>query len=208
VPGHHEKAYICVHVASGERPVLLVSRYDDGWSFVCGEVHPDSPDAYRLVGAAHLFARDPTLNEIRDLCVDCEAERNSVGAPWIRSGGVSDKSPSAPVITNGWRIKTPDDSGHEQRDEHLRRGQAVKLAFEISERSGGTTIERMWVLVVERIGARYIGMLLNDPKTRPPNGDLCERSRIVFTANDVLDVDEPPKAYVEERIAAGYKGPH
>ena len=80
----HLRVYACVHVADRNRPVLLVSRPDGDWCFLCGALHADDADEYRVVGIGHEFDADPTLEEVRDLDEDWEAERESVGGPWIR----------------------------------------------------------------------------------------------------------------------------
>jgi hypothetical protein len=80
------KSYVCTHVFEGTRPVLLVSHeVDCAWCFLCGAMHADSADAYRVVGAGHLFGDDPTLHECADLPHGYEAERADVGEPWIRT---------------------------------------------------------------------------------------------------------------------------
>ena len=81
----HRKAYVCEHVFRGDRPVLLVSRGDGDWCFLCGDNHPDDPSAYRVVGLGHVIDDDSTLEAILDLEPDEEAERSSVGANWVRS---------------------------------------------------------------------------------------------------------------------------
>jgi hypothetical protein len=85
------KCYVCVHVFVGALPVLLVAHESDGaWSFVCGGVHPDSPESYRVVGVGHLLGRDPSLHDCADLPEGFEAERAAVGEPWIRTEISSD----------------------------------------------------------------------------------------------------------------------
>lgn len=80
------KAYVCTHVFDETKPVLLVVHDKDGdWSFVCGEPHNDSAGAYRVVGIGHLTARDPALDQCADLPAGYEAERSTVGQPWMRT---------------------------------------------------------------------------------------------------------------------------
>lgn len=80
------KTYVCTHVFDGTKPVLLVVHDKDGdWSFVCGEPHENSAEAYRVVGVGHLTFRDPTLNECADLPAGFEAERSAVGRQWMRT---------------------------------------------------------------------------------------------------------------------------
>jgi hypothetical protein len=81
----HQKAYVCIHVFENTRPVLLVSRADGDWCFLCGQDHEDNASSYRVVGIGHLFERDPSLLDLVDLPVDFEAERAKPGEPWIRT---------------------------------------------------------------------------------------------------------------------------
>lgn len=81
----HQKSYVCTHVFAESRPVLLVSRPDGDWCFLCGAEHPEDASAYRVVGVGHVFEKDPTLQPLEDLAPDWEAEREGVGKPWIRT---------------------------------------------------------------------------------------------------------------------------
>jgi len=84
-PSFHQKSYVCIHVFDQSRPVLLVSREDGDWCFLCGDLHADSADYYRVVGLGHVVERDPSLNSILDLSPNEEAERVAVGERWIRT---------------------------------------------------------------------------------------------------------------------------
>ena len=77
-------SFVCSHVFRNERPVLLVSRADGDWQFLCGEAHSEDEEG-RVVGANHIVDRDPRLRELDDLPVDWDAERKAVDAPWIRT---------------------------------------------------------------------------------------------------------------------------
>jgi hypothetical protein len=81
----HQKAYVCTHVFDDVKPILLVSRDDGDWSFLCGEGHEDSASSYRVVGIGHLLDRDPSLQSLLDLPPDWEAERKTTGDAWIRT---------------------------------------------------------------------------------------------------------------------------
>lgn len=81
----HQKAYVCTHVFEGIAPVLLVSRPEGDWCFLCGQVHADDSSAYRVVGIKHLLDEDESLNELEDLLPDWEAERSSTADNWIRT---------------------------------------------------------------------------------------------------------------------------
>ena len=88
-PAFHLKSYVCIHVFEQTRPVLLVSRPDGDWCFLCGDVHPDDASAYRVVGLEHVVERDPSLEDVLDLAPGHEAERRVPGEAWVR-GLVSD----------------------------------------------------------------------------------------------------------------------
>ncbi|KQW50961.1 hypothetical protein ASC77_25220 [Nocardioides sp. Root1257] len=79
------KSYVCIEVFDREKPVLLVSREDGDWCFLCGAGHPDDAAFYRVVGIGHPVGDDPTLAEVLDLDVDVEAERTAVGSRWSRT---------------------------------------------------------------------------------------------------------------------------
>ncbi len=79
-----QPAFVCSHVFEQTRPVLLISHADGDWQFLCGDLH-DEAELPVTVGLNHLLEVDATLEpEVRDLAVDREAERSSVGAPWER----------------------------------------------------------------------------------------------------------------------------
>jgi hypothetical protein len=79
----NQKAYVCIHVFENTRPVKLVTRDEDGWCFLCGDVHPDTADSYRVVGAGHILGRDPTIRAIDNLPMDWEAERVDADGEWF-----------------------------------------------------------------------------------------------------------------------------
>ena len=81
---HHQKAYVCIHVFDSSRPVLLVSRPDGDWCFLCGAEHENTAANYRVVGKGHILDRDATLNELADLAPAWEAERTSPSGTWVR----------------------------------------------------------------------------------------------------------------------------
>jgi len=81
----HSKAYACIHVFEHTRPVLLVSRGEGDWSFLCGDLHPSDSSFYKVVGIGHILAQDPTLASLKDLPSDWEAERAAEGGEWVRA---------------------------------------------------------------------------------------------------------------------------
>lgn len=80
----HRKAYVCIHVFSHERPVLLVSRPEGEWCLLCGDEHDDDASAYRVVGIGHILEHDPSINAVLDLPPEWDAERSAEGQPWRR----------------------------------------------------------------------------------------------------------------------------
>jgi hypothetical protein len=81
----HHKAYVCNHIFEHSRPILLVSRQDGDWCFLCGEEHENDASAYKLVGIGHILNFDRSLSVLHDLPVDWDAERVSVEQEWVRS---------------------------------------------------------------------------------------------------------------------------
>lgn len=86
--------------------------------------------------------------------------------------------------------------------ESLVRGQTVKLIFdqEGCEEDGSVTLqgERMWVIVSERIGSRYIGMLTSKPQLLEPGEETYLRAaaEVCFGAEHVIAIDQPPSDFV------------
>jgi hypothetical protein len=64
-------------------PILLVSRADGDWQFLCGMQHnPD--DIPHVIGLLHILEIDPSLQAIMDLPAEWEAERADVSSLWTR----------------------------------------------------------------------------------------------------------------------------
>lgn len=81
----HAKAYVCIHVFEGTAPVTLVTRPEGDWCFLCGQVHDDRAESYRVVGIGHVVDNDPSLSALGDLEPGWEAERNEPSGAWIRT---------------------------------------------------------------------------------------------------------------------------
>ena len=79
------KAYVCSHVFDRARPILLVSRPDGDWCFLCGKDHPEDASAYKVVGISHVLDEDPSLRQLGDLPPNWDAERKRVGEAWVLS---------------------------------------------------------------------------------------------------------------------------
>jgi hypothetical protein len=115
-----------------------------------------------------------------------------------------------------WQLRSAEQSLHEhptsfripplERRQDLRRGQAARLIFDIEGRNEDGEIEvqgeRMWVIVAERCGDVYIGILDNQPASIEPSEDvyLCFGAEVPFFPEHVLDVGEPPVEYVEWQL--------
>ena len=71
-------------VAFEDHPVLVVTHYEEdfSWSFACGTTD-DIGDAL-LVGMEEIISRDESLSEVSDLKPGYTARRQSPGAPWTR----------------------------------------------------------------------------------------------------------------------------
>ena len=88
----------------------------------------------------------------------------------------------------------------------MRRGQAVKLLFELEgENEDGNVerlVERMWVLVAERVGDGFIGVLDNQPAALEPTPDvyLIEGAEIPFWPEHVAVIAVPPPGWVDQRL--------
>ena len=90
-----------------------------------------------------------------------------------------------------------------QRD-NLRPGQAAKLLFQIDGKAidgdGDFGVERMWVVVLGRVGAYYRAVLDSQPSTIGA-GYLDEGTELLFEAKHVVAIAEPPKEYVLAKYA-------
>jgi len=91
---------------------------------------------------------------------------------------------------------------------NLQAGQAAKLIVDIEGEdpdTGQVQIqgERMWVIVKERVGSAYIGILDNAPASIEPADDvyLCEGAEVPFAAEHVIDIGNPPPEYSEWRLS-------
>jgi len=82
--GPHILSFVCVDVYPGGKDILLVSREDGDWSFLCGSTHPESLDQIQMIGMSHLLERDPTLRQVLNLHRNQSAERQELGGRWWR----------------------------------------------------------------------------------------------------------------------------
>ena|ERR1700744_1335957 len=65
----------------------------------------------------------------------------------------------------------------------------AKLVFEIDiEDSEFPAVERMWVIIRERIPGGYIGVLINEPASIPENDRLWDGTELPFEYRHIVDV--------------------
>jgi hypothetical protein len=94
----------------------------------------------------------------------------------------------------------------EQR-QALKPGQAAKLFFEVeSADQNGVIIrqgERMWVIVAEKCGEFYIGILDNQPASVESSKKvyLCFGAEIPFLPEHIIDIADPPKEYSDWQLS-------
>ena len=85
----------------------------------------------------------------------------------------------------------------ELRDrQSLEPGDLVKLIFRISvdNEDEPVAVERMWVIVRERVGDQYLGILDNDPYAIDENEELWNGTELPFSPRHVIDIDRPDAA--------------
>jgi hypothetical protein len=121
----------------------------------------------------------------------------------------------ATIELDFWRLRSGEEShrSHPHKfwipdlsaRQNLRRGQSAKLIFEIEVKEAGTLVvqgERMWVVIAEKIGETYIGILDNQPACFDRSDDVYLRfgAEIPFRAEHVIDIGAPPVKYVEWQL--------
>ena len=70
--------------------------------------------------------------------------------------------------------------------EILRPGDLVKLVFEID--LDEPAVERMWVIIREKISGGYVGMLINEPASIGKNDWLWDGTELPFEYRHIVDV--------------------
>ncbi len=91
--------------------------------------------------------------------------------------------------------------------QNLQRGQAARLIFDIEgeEEDGSVSVqgERMWVIVAEKIGDIYIGILDNQPACLEQADNIYLRfgAEVPFQSRHVTDIGQPPAEYVEWQLS-------
>lgn len=71
----------CSHIVEDGKPILFVSRGEDGmWQFLCGESH--DPDEARIVSLEQVFELDPSIGDLNDMPLGYYVERPSQDKDW------------------------------------------------------------------------------------------------------------------------------
>lgn len=115
-----------------------------------------------------------------------------------------------------WQLRSGEELHRQQPDtfwippladrQSLQRGQAARLIFDIEgeeeDGSVGVQGERMWVIVSERVGDTYIGILDSQPASLDPADGVYLRfgAEVPFRAENVIDIAQPPAEYVEWQL--------
>ena len=74
--------------------------------------------------------------------------------------------------------------------EGLEPGDLAKLIFRISvdDPEGPVAVERMWVIVRERVSGGYLGVLDNNPEAIEPNDEFWSGVELPFEPQHVIDI--------------------
>lgn len=124
----------------------------------------------------------------------------------------------ATLREDGWELRSAEEAHARSpstfwipeldRRRGLRRGQGVKLLFDVQTPSPRGSVEvsgeRMWVVVADRVGERFLGRLVTEPAC-VPDGEahyLRVGAEIPFGMEHVADIDDPPDVYAN-RILTG-----
>jgi hypothetical protein len=115
-----------------------------------------------------------------------------------------------------WELRSAEESHAQHPDtfwipsreerENLQRGQAARLIFDIESIDDAGQVqlqgERMWVVVSERCGGLYVGILDNQPASVEPGEKvyLYFGAEVPFGPEHVIDIGDPPAEYVEWQL--------
>lgn len=120
------------------------------------------------------------------------------------------------IKTNNWELRSAKASHAQYGDrfwipplearQHIQRGQAARLLFDIEVDDEGKLEvqgERMWVIVKEKIGDTYIGILDNQPACSNFEDNVYLRLgvEVPFLAEHVIDIDTPPQEHADWQLS-------
>lgn len=76
---------------------------------------------------------------------------------------------------------------------HLQPGDLVKLIFRIAIDSleNEVAVERMWVIVRERVSGGYLGILDNEPSSIDENNEFWLGTELPFQPQHIINIDTP-----------------
>jgi hypothetical protein len=120
------------------------------------------------------------------------------------------------IETDFWELRSAEESHAKYGDkfwipaleerQSLKRGQAARLIFDIEVDNEGkieVVGERMWVIVKEKIGDTYIGILDNQPACSAFEDDvyLCLGAEVPFLAEYIIAIDMPPQDHSDWQLS-------
>ena len=93
--------------------------------------------------------------------------------------------------------------------ESLLPGEAAQLLFDIEVRQGAQLldrgVDRMWVIVKDRVGNLYCGVLDSDPG-QAEGLSLHPGSALFFGPEHVIAIERPPDGYVRDKYGPDFFG--
>ena len=86
-----------------------------------------------------------------------------------------------------------------QQRESLEPGDLAKLIFQIrvDDAAEPVAVERMWVLVRERINGGYLGVLDNEPSAIAENDEFWLGTEMPFAPHHIIDISEKDPKTIE-----------
>lgn len=77
--------------------------------------------------------------------------------------------------------------------QQLQPGDLVKLIFQIAidDPENDVAVERMWVIVRERVPEGYLGILDNEPSSIDENDQFWLGTEVPFQPKHIINIDDP-----------------
>jgi hypothetical protein len=120
------------------------------------------------------------------------------------------------IKTDYWELRSAEASHAKYGDrfwipalaarQNIQRGQAARLMYDIEVDDEGkleVVGERMWVIIKEKVGDTYIGILDNQPACSDFEDGfyLCLGAEVPFLAEHVIDIDTPPQDHSDWQLS-------
>ena len=120
------------------------------------------------------------------------------------------------IKTDYWELRSAEESHAKNGDnfwipslearQNIKRGQAARLIFDIEVDDEGEIDlvgERMWVIVKEKLGDTYIGILDNQPTCSAFEDAvyLCLGAEVPFLAEHVIYINSPPQDHSDWQLS-------